>query len=212
MTKNLDPRWLVTSQLKSAGGDPSLLFEIIENIIERRDWEKLPDGGDSGEPVGSFRRMIEAPPPIGCNLPAGKLLKMLEIDHRYEHQDAEIRERMTLLRENVGRLLNEELPILAKHGEIGNGRRVRTTNSTQSKDDSEYAIRRLKRDNPALAEAVIKGEKSANAAAIEAGFRPPRLTVRLDDMQSCAQNLARRLSSDQLDELIAQLVDYRGSK
>jgi len=36
----------------------------------------------------------------------------------------------------------------------------------------EYTIRRLRRDAPELAERVLRGELSANAAAIEAGIRP----------------------------------------
>ncbi len=35
----------------------------------------------------------------------------------------------------------------------------------------EYTLRRLRRDRPELAEMVIGGKLSANAAAIEAGFR-----------------------------------------
>ena len=34
-----------------------------------------------------------------------------------------------------------------------------------------YALRRLKRDRPDLANKVVRGEMSAHAAAIEAGFR-----------------------------------------
>jgi hypothetical protein len=34
-----------------------------------------------------------------------------------------------------------------------------------------YTVARLKRDRPDLAERVIAGELSANAAAVEAGFR-----------------------------------------
>ena len=33
-----------------------------------------------------------------------------------------------------------------------------------------YALRRLKRDHPELAERVVRGEMSWNAAAVEAGF------------------------------------------
>ena len=34
-----------------------------------------------------------------------------------------------------------------------------------------YTLRRLKRDRPDLLERVVSGELSANAAAVEAGFR-----------------------------------------
>lgn len=209
MVKNLDPRWLVTAQLNETGGDPSLLFEIIENIIERRDWERLPDDGNGGEPVGTFRRLIEAPPPAGCNLPANKLLKLLEIEHRYEHQDSDWRARMDVLRQNVKGLLEGELEPVNYVGRPSKDN-LRNTKIKSDSDDVEYAIRRLKRDAPELAERVIKGEISANAAAVEAGFRPERVAVRLDNMQSAANTLASRLTNDQLDDLIACLVDARG--
>ena len=71
-------------------------------------------------------------------------------------------------------LLNPEAP---KHGEVGRGRdRVRNTNSKAS-DTESYALRRLKRDRPELAHKVIQGEMSANAAAIEAGFRTKTVSV-----------------------------------
>lgn len=210
MTKNLDPRWLVTSELKSTGGDPSLLFEIIENIIERRDWEKLPSGGDSGDPVGSFRRLIEAKPPVGCNLPAEKLLKMLELEHRYEKQDSKWADRMKALRVNVKALLDGEMPVLAHAGRPSKDDNI-IISKTQG-TDPEYTLRRLKRDAPDLAEQVMRGEKSPNAAAIEAGFRPERVAIRLDDMCSAARTLAGRLNGNQLDELIAQLIDLRGMR
>jgi hypothetical protein len=46
--------------------------------------------------------------------------------------------------------------------------------------DTRSTIARLKRDNPDLAEQVIRGELSANAAAIKAGFRKRTISVPLD--------------------------------
>lgn len=61
-----------------------------------------------------------------------------------------------------------------------------------------------------LYEDVLEKRIAPNAAAIEAGFRPRGVKVNLDNMESCARTLVQRLTPDQLDELIAQLVDYRG--
>ncbi len=61
---------------------------------------------------------------------------------------------------------------------MGNGR-SRGNNITSKSDrgtSETYTIARLKRDRPALAQKVISGEMSANAAAIEAGFRSARNT------------------------------------
>jgi hypothetical protein len=62
--------------------------------------------------------------------------------------------------------------------------------------DRSYTIRRLKRDKPELAERVIRGELSANAAAIEAGFRIPMINVPADPHRGrVPPNKARRIYS-----------------
>ncbi len=63
-----------------------------------------------------------------------------------------------------------------------------------------------------LYEDVLEGRKKPNRAAIEAGFRAPRIAVRLDDMQSAADTLAAQLTIEQLDELIARLAEYRDKR
>lgn len=45
--------------------------------------------------------------------------------------------------------------------------------SSEGGTSTAYLAGRLKRDNPALAEAVVRGEISAHAAAIQAGIRKP---------------------------------------
>jgi hypothetical protein len=52
----------------------------------------------------------------------------------------------------------------------GRGKKA-NRNTSGFSDDQTYAIKRLKRDRPDLAEKVVRGEVSAHAAAIEAGFR-----------------------------------------
>lgn len=56
---------------------------------------------------------------------------------------------------------------------------------------------------------VLEGRKKPNAAAVEAGFRSPKVAVRLDNMQSAARTLAGRLDDNQLDELIDCLTQLR---
>ena len=69
------------------------------------------------------------------------------------------------------RLFDAALGELAKPSP-GPGRGHKTDGiTTRLTNDQTYAIKRLKRDNPELAERVVRGELSAHAAAIEAGFR-----------------------------------------
>ena len=72
-------------------------------------------------------------------------------------------------RDDVRQLIDAEIKPLAEHGgdhskQVDNVKLVGGNNPT-------YALKRLKRDRPDLAAKVIAGELSANAAAIEAGFR-----------------------------------------
>lgn len=70
-----------------------------------------------------------------------------------------------------------EIAPLAKHGN-GTGddnsrrkNRVDNINSVKGGTDTEYTLRRLKRDAPELLVQIESGELSVNAAAIKAGFR-----------------------------------------
>jgi hypothetical protein len=74
----------------------------------------------------------------------------------------------------------------------------------QDHRDRASFIARLKRDNPNLAEAVIAGQLSANAAAIEAGFRKKRVSVVVDDARLAIKALLKHYTSD---ELLAALSD-----
>ena len=65
---------------------------------------------------------------------------------------------------------------------------------------------RLKRDNPELADKVFKGELSANAAAIQAGFRHKQIQIPADDIDRAARLLKRNFG-DRIGELIRALSD-----
>lgn len=66
-------------------------------------------------------------------------------------------------------LLDAELPEINDLGANQNTGVIYNTPG-QRGTSHEYVLRRLKRDNPALAEKVIKGELSANRAGV---FMPP---------------------------------------
>jgi hypothetical protein len=74
-----------------------------------------------------------------------------------------------------------------------------------------YTLRRLRRDyklgtlKEDLAAQVESGELSANAAAIQAGWRPKTFTVRADDPVSIAKTLRRQLDPEVLGQLIKEL-------
>lgn len=75
---------------------------------------------------------------------------------------------------------------------------------------ADYTVARLRRDDPRLADAVERGELSANQAAIRAGFRRRTGTVRLDDPDSAARTLRKFMPPEarlRLAELLTREED-----
>lgn len=74
----------------------------------------------------------------------------------------------------VAQLIKREVGPAAEHGGKREAGQVDIINLSDGGGTSPtYVLRRLKRDYPDLAEKVVAGELSANAAAIKAGFRKP---------------------------------------
>jgi hypothetical protein len=135
-------------------GDQSLfgtLPVVIKNMIEDQCW--LTHTKQDGSSFASFRELVEY-----------KLWWGLETSYDdlvyFCRKDAEC---VRALEDNRGGL--------GSHG--GTREQVRNSNLSKSSQTTDYTKRRLKRDRPDLYEKVISGGMTANAAAIEAGFRKP---------------------------------------
>ncbi len=70
----------------------------------------------------------------------------------------------------------------------------------------DYALKRLKRDNPALAAKVVAGEMSAHRAAVEAGFRRRILTIDAVDAERIKAQMIKRLGKDLAREVAALIL------
>lgn len=104
----------------------------------------------------------------------------------------------------VERIVLQEIPAAAANGEYGNGRSrsdiIRPTHGTAE----TYTLSRLKRDRKDLFDRVIDGEMSANAAAIEAGFREKKVTVPAG-LFGLARWIKSHYDKDQIEDLISAL-------
>lgn len=98
----------------------------------------------------------------------------------------------------------------ARKGKRGRPRKG-TNKSTESvgisTNDSAPVADRLARDAPNEYEAVKRGEKTINAAAVAAGIRPHRISVRLDRPESIARSLRQHLTAEQLSTLARLLLE-----
>ncbi len=187
---------------KQDGGNPSEFLEMLSYVTENRIWE----------PLGiSFRQLIEAPFPTGIGSSKEEIETIRLLHHRHEDGSSEVRARMKEMRTQVWNELNPALAVpTVGDGTPGPGRGNKTVdiiNRLQGGTSETYTISRLKRDRPDLAERVLDEDDplSANAAAIEAGFREKTITVRLEP-QAIARTLIRRLSKDQMNDLIVELT------
>ena len=59
---DMDVLTMLQAEFQKSGGDPSYVFDLLAGIIRRREWETILD--EEGQPVGSLRRLIEAPMPL----------------------------------------------------------------------------------------------------------------------------------------------------
>lgn len=98
----------------------------------------------------------------------------------------------------------------AKKGRVGRPRRGEETATESVEINSSNATSavaaRIGRERPDLATAVDNG-MTVNAAAVLAGIRPRRISVRLDRPESLAQSLRRHLTAEQLAAVRALLED-----
>lgn len=89
--------------------------------------------------------------------------------------------------DTIVRAIGEGVDKLGPHGGDG-GSEHGTTNS---ENDADYVVARLKRDDPALADDVVAGKLTPHAAAKQAGIRRPRATFATDDVGLAVAQLLR---------------------
>ena len=179
--------------IESNGANPASLFELLAHTVETGAWRVVDQG------FASFREFVEAPFPPGLGMPADRLTVLLE-KFRHPHEDApkkdrQLASRLAKMRTEVRRLLDEPL---RPHGGVRT--QVDNRNLPRGGTSAEYTRRRLARDRPDLYERVVAGDISANAAAIEAGFRTRKISVPLD-VPRLAEALRKHLTTEELKAL-----------
>ncbi len=186
MTQEEEMKLRLYTESQQDGGNPSQFLELLAYVVENQIWERLEL--PSGEPM-TFRKLIEMPFPDGIGSTPDNILTTIKLQHKHESHPSPVRERMDAMRQEVTRLLHEALP---DHGgdRIEQGYNITLPEENERGTSQSYTLRRLRRDRPDLADKVIEKELSANAAAIEAGFRERTISISLDPAKA-ATCLAR---------------------
>jgi hypothetical protein len=160
-------------------------FELVpmslKTLIEHKVWKECHD--KNGQPFKSFEAFAAAPFWFGLNSTVNEL-KAFCIKH-----------------DDVRRLIDEAVdpaPLVdySEAGAKGGRGNKASDNITGFRGtDPTYTLKRLKRDRPDLAEKVVRGELSAHAAAIDAGFRkqPTPLEIILKQLPKLTQHEREQL-------------------
>lgn len=185
------------------GASPAGALELLAALVEDQTWERLADAkGRSFK--GRFRAFVETRPPFGLGYDPDQLPKLLALRHPHESVP-EVAYRMAAMREQVKTLLLGEItPILPiDHSGPGRGKTLRDTKGFE--DTADRVVARLKRDDPELAEKVVRGEVTPNAAAREKGWRKPRII--LSTPERVADSIRKHMPPDARRRLAALLAD-----
>lgn len=156
----MPPHDLIQSLQQAIGHGGDQVFDIVplvlRDVLEHRLWADRRDR--NGQPFRSFEAF------------ATHIL--------WQGLESSIADLLLYCRKHpkVAELIRREVGAVAEHG---TNQHTEGGSVTTSSDDrgATYALRRLKRDHPELAEKVVAGKLSAHAAAIEAGFRRPTIAV-----------------------------------
>lgn len=174
------------------GAHPRTFAYLLVKAAETRVWEKL--AGPTGEPFRTFRDFLTAADPDGLGMTVEELRHAVALAGD-EAQQA------------VDRLLKGETSRASMRG--NKTKRTTLNNIDESlgpqSETAERHLRRLKRDDPALAEQVVNGELSSYAAARSKGWKPPRIQVTTPERT--AAHLRKYLTQEQRAELARLLID-----
>lgn len=170
-----------------ASGDVNLdtLPDLILRIINEDMWQQraIPQHNWQLTPVfGSFEEFCTTGPLDGLGVSVPSLRDLCRRNIRAQ--------------EAIDRATQHETGV---HG--GYNIPTRPEGTSQAK-----ALRRLRKDRPDLLERVLDGELSAHAAAVQAGFRHPVITVQADNPESAARTL-RKVYDPEDRKLLARLLE-----
>jgi hypothetical protein len=201
--------------LDANGGTPSSLLDLLDTMTAEADpiWTRLTDQHDKA--FAKFSLFVVAPRPYGLGL-TGKedLLKHLALEHKEERAPYRRRatvDRMNAMRSRVGRLLDYEIPAATEtpggYRELDHSEGSATPFRMIKQRDhtADATLSRLKRDDPPLADRVVRGEITANAAAREKGWRKERILVTSPERVAAA--LRRIMPPPDLAELVKILKE-----
>jgi len=182
---------MLQKYISEGSRDLDLVTSLVGKVIESGAWSSFTD--QLGMPVehDSFRSFVETPRWRGLGTSKTALVGWVKA------QDESAAEA-------VERAWRGEIPAARKQGRpLSSYDNVGGTNVRDQANQADHVLARLKRDDPDLAEQVVAGEVTPNAAALMKGWRKPRILA--TNPTSVARRLKQIWTPEQIQELIEEL-------
>jgi hypothetical protein len=193
-----ESHWTVVREVISTtttGADlMSAMPGLVKRLLDEEAWRSFAAPAPAGfVEHDSFTSFLATGSPRGLGGRRDQLMALCGIDEA--------------LKERVRQLLDEEVPQAAPRGGDRRSAEFQTSATHLKENTAEHLLSRLKRARPELAERVVRGELTANAAAQQAGIRKPRIV--LTSPASIAAALRRNLSEADVAELARLLAEQQ---
>jgi len=198
MTNQMVERGYLTQSLGSASHSGEHGFKavpgLLKLVLENRAWERriIVETGEEFEGFPSFEAYIKANPPRGLGASPELIEKLIGNDKQL-YQDFH-----AALRRPVGKPAGHVPHDTNIANNTDNIRGISNNYGTSK----AYALQKLSDEGHVeLLSQVKAGKLSAHAAMEKAGFRLPRIAIRLDDAQAAAKTLLTHASPEFIQEL-----------
>lgn len=177
---------------------PGLLAKCIqEDLWVERDVNGQIVKYDKNE----FKRFVEASYPEGLD-------STLETIERLCADEIEIRDFIAAAkRGKVGRPPKTTGQTDAM-GKVSNGKTLDNIKNFSSGTSADYALQKLRDDAPEFHKRVLDGQLSPHAAMVEAGFRPKKVSINMDDAESAYRTITKYMSAKNLVQLVNLIMTH----
>jgi hypothetical protein len=156
-------RVVLVSSARGDSASPKTFAEALARAVETKVWLRL--AGPGGRPFRSFRAFLTTPRESG-----GIGLAEEQLEHAAKLAGPETWQLVQMH-------LREEQSPAPDHGGDRRSSEAQDGGTILKPGHAESIVARLKRDDPDLAARVVRGEVTPNAAALEKGWRKPRIVV-----------------------------------
>lgn len=198
----------LSATLRSNGASPEAAIALLGKVAREQTWQHLPRymRGEQDGAFWSFTDYVEASTSqggLGLNRDDVKALVHIRTEVERRTGGSDRAKELEEYRHDVLLAMGHDIPAA---GPVGRPTRNKGSATTiiQQRDTAAGITARLKRDDPELAESVVRGEITANAAARAKGWRYPRVELR--NPITVAARIKATFTPEQIAKLVTELT------